>query len=140
MIKTQNIAMVLGVIFLALMAAGCQIVHVMDESGDPVPWAKVQVSQNPSTRGEDLSMPVYTDMLGNAMISQSMDASASEWIIVSKEGYVTAPISRGVEDKIEIQLLKQRTIEDIRDKTNTPAPDDGSSGIRPKMDAAPAGQ
>jgi hypothetical protein len=110
MIKAQNISMLLGAIFLVLVAAGCQIVHVVDDNGDPIPWAKVQVAPNPSASDEEISMPVYTDLLGNAMISASMDASQTEWIIVSKEGYVTNPVSRGVEDKIEVQLHSEPTL------------------------------
>jgi hypothetical protein len=119
MITTQNISMLLGVIFLAMAAAGCQIVRVVDQNGDPVPWAKVQVASSPHDRSEGLSMPVYTDLLGNAMISQSMDDTVSEWIVVSKEGYVAKPVSRGVDDKIQIQVVEQKTIDQFRDRDTT---------------------
>lgn len=106
MITTKNITMLLGLLFMVLVASGCQMVHVMDPNGDPISWAKVQVAPSASERGEDLSMPFYTDLLGNAMLPKGM-SETSEYFIVSKEGFRTATLSRGVDSKVEIQLAKQ---------------------------------
>jgi hypothetical protein len=113
MMNAKTITTMLGLLLVTLLASGCQMVHVMDQDGDPVFWAKVQVAPTASERGENLSMPYHTDFLGNVMLPKGM-SETTEYLIVSKEGYQTKTAARGVDNKIEIQLQKQPT-------ANTPA-------------------
>ena len=87
-----------------LCVAGCQIVHVKDHHGKPIKWANVSTSTRASGSS---NFPVKTDMLGNAtlMISQEQPGTR-EWLVVSKEGYITRRVIRPDDPNVEVVLPK----------------------------------
>ncbi len=89
--------------FTLLTVAGCQAVHVRDADGKAVSYAQVSSGVQGSKFS---SMPAMTDALGNALLPMGMTESKSQWVAVSKEGYLPRRIPRPANGKIVITLQK----------------------------------
>jgi hypothetical protein len=100
--------LLLSLLAVVLVAAGCQMVHVQDDKGKPISWAEVSTSTN---RSGASNFPVKTDLFGNAMIGISQEeAGTREWLIISKGGYHTKRIIRPTEGAVDVTLLKTSTL------------------------------
>ena len=102
MSKTMKLSLIAITGFVMLFSAGCQIVHVQDQTGNPINWAAV--STGPEGKKAS-SLPVMTNMLGDAALPKSM-TKERESIQVSKDGYETLIVPRSTEPKISVTLDK----------------------------------
>ena len=102
MSKTTKLSLVAITGFVMLVSTGCQMVHVQDQTGNPVNWAAVSTG----VEGQKTSsLPTMTDLFGNVALAKSM-TKEREIIQVSKDGYETVTVPRSLEDKVTIKLQK----------------------------------
>jgi len=97
MSKTTKLSLIAITGFAMLISAGCQMVHVEDQAGNPIFMAAVTTGPEGKKAS---SLPTMTDLLGNAALAKSM-TKEREIIQVSKDGYETKTVHRSSEDKVD---------------------------------------
>jgi hypothetical protein len=107
-------------LFVAMLViAGCQVVHVTDESGKAINMARVQVATQTGASGTAWR----TNMLGDAAIPlSSAQQGTREYLEISKDGYITRRIPRPEDQKVPVQLRKVPSMPSPKDSTPPSVP------------------
>lgn len=100
--RNAKTIMLIAAVAALVAVAGCQKVSVVDQQGDPIAFAKIQIT---SHGGEGTTMPAYTDMLGSALLPTNLaEPDARETLIVSKDGYGTRSVNRIKDSDMTVTL------------------------------------